>query len=448
MTFLNVNMKIVPTYRAVGVAALPVIISFAAVFHAKGGAVLAWSLVTLFGFAVWDLIMLLSELPSIKASLSGVVRLTSHQQSKVFLTLNRNIYPQRAEVMSLGAPWPIEFDCPLNPLDFVWPKNAVAVELSFDVAAHTRGVYPLNHFFVQRCSPFGLWNLNQKLKVESELRVYPPLSAAARRMAASLLTSASAGLNVVRLLGQGREFERLRDYLPGDSYSDIDWKATARRRKPVTRLYQAEHTQNVLVVIDAGRLSARRRGRDPLLDSYINAALFLGQVAQKAGDHFGVLTLSDRVSNYIRPGSGKTHINVCRELLCQLKQTSHSPAFDELFSFLRLHLSKRTLVLVLTDLTDPLLAEKFLNHVDVAIKRHLLYVCMPLPEESRTLFEDPVSSVNEIYQSISGDLMNRDLEVLRRTLAAKGVTLNLVDPENCAVALVNQYLEVKQRQIL
>jgi uncharacterized protein (DUF58 family) len=204
----------------------------------------------------------------------------------------------------------------------------------------------------------------------------------------------------------------------------------------------------VLVVIDAGRLSSRQRGKEPVLDSYINAALFLGQIAQKNGDHFGVLTFSDRVNSYIRPSSGKAHINACRELLCQQEQTSHSPAFDELFSFLRLHLSKRTLILVLTDLDDPLLSEKFLSYVDVAIKRHLRHVCMPLPEDSCSLFEKPVSSVDEIYQSITGDLMGRDLEVLRRELAAKGVTLKLVAPENCAVALVNQYLEVKQRQLL
>ena len=441
-------MKIVPTYKLIGIATLPVIISLASVFHEKGGAALALSLVILVCFALWDLIMLFSELPEVKASLSSVVRLTSHRQGQLSVTLSRSASSAKSEVLSLGAPLPIGISCAQNPLTFAWPKGAGAVEISFDVAAHDRGVYPLNQLFVQRGSPFGLWNLNQELPVESELRVYPPLGAAARRMAATFLTSGKAGLSVVRLLGQGREFERLRDYLPGDSYSDIDWKATARRRKPVTRLYQAEHTQKVLVVIDAGRLSARQRAKGPVLDSYINAALFLGQVARKNGDHFGVLTFSDRVSSYIRPGSGKAHINACRELLCQQEQTSHSPAFDELFSFLRLHLSKRTLVLILTDLDDPLLSEKFLSYVDVAIKRHLVHVCMPLPEVSRTLFEKPVASVNEVYQSITGDLMGRDIEVLRRELASKGVTLNLVDPENCAVALVNQYLEVKQRQLL
>ena len=441
-------MKIVPTYRLIVVSFVPVIISLGSVFHEKGGTVLALSLAALGGFALWDLVLLVSGRNRVHGSLPAVVRLTSHGEGRVDATLRREGSGERDEVVSLGIPWPVEIESRRNPLEFIWPGGAEAVEVSFEVSASRRGLFPVKSLFLQQVSLFGLWHLHRELPVQSEVRVYPPLSAAARRMAARFLTSGRAGLSVVRLLGQGREFERLRDYLPGDSYSDIDWKATARRRKPVTRLYQAEHTQKVLVAIDTGRLSARRRGEDPVLDSYINAALFLGQIAQKNGDHFGVLTFSDRVSSYIRPGSGKAHINACREMLCRQEQTFHSPAFDELFAFLRLHLSKRTLVLVLTDLDDPLLSEKFLNHVDVAIKRHLVHVCMPRPEENCRLFDRQVGSVDEIYNRVAGDLMRYDLEVLRRELSAKGVFLKLTEPGNCAVTLVNQYLEVKQRQLL
>jgi hypothetical protein len=106
------------------------------------------------------------------------------------------------------------------------------------------------------------------------------------------------------------------------------------------------------------------------------------------------------------------------------------------------------LVLVLTDLDDPLLAEKFLSHVTIAIKRHLVHVCMPSPQDQNALFEEPVETVEEMYRSLAGDMMRRELETLRRELASKGVTLKLANSETYAVALVNQYLEVKQRQLL
>jgi uncharacterized protein (DUF58 family) len=441
-------MKLVPTYKLVALAGLPVLISLGAVFHAQGGLLLGACLLVLFCFALADLLLALQVAPDLKAESTDLLRLTNHSAGSFSLLLSREKARPRSERISVGIEWPYEIEAPNNPQTFLWPRGAARIEVHLDIIPHKRGLYPIRTVFLQSESVFGLWQLHQALPIQTELRVYPPLSISARRMAARFLTSGRSGLSVVRLLGQGREFERLRDYLPGDSYSDIDWKATARRQKPATRLYQAEHTQKVVVAIDAGRLSSRRLGNDPVLDHYINAALFLGQIAQKNGDHFGVLVFSDRVCQFIRPGSGKAHLNTCRELLCQLEETQHSPAYDELFAFLRLQLPKRSLVLVLTDLDDPLLAEKFLAHVTIAIKRHLVHVCMPSPQDQNALFEEPVETVEQMYRNLAGDMMRRELETLRRELAAKGVTLKLADPETYAVALVNQYLEVKQRQLL
>ncbi|MDD2600272.1 MAG: DUF58 domain-containing protein [Kiritimatiellae bacterium] len=441
-------MKIVPTYRLVMFAVIPVLAALLSAFLASGRAAMLLAGALLAILALFDLLTLSRQISALQAHVPKVLRLTCHRPGKLEVTLSCHPAPARAQILSLGAPWPLALESPLNPLRFTWPQGAEAVDLAFELTAHARGGIALTELFVQSGSLLGLWHLNRTLPVDLELRVYPELSASARRVSARFLSAHSAGLSLTRLLGQGREFERLRDYLPGDSYADIDWKATARRRKPVTRLYQAEHTQQILVAIDAGRLSARVRGGTPVLDSYINAALFLGQIARKNGDHFGVLTFSDRVSSYIRPGSGQAHHNACRELLCHEKQTSCSPAFDELFSFLRLNLAKRTLVLILTDLDDPLLSEKFLAHVEVALKRHLVHLCMPRPMASSAVLEEPVTSVEQIYTAVAGDLIRRDLEILRRALAAKGVVLKLAEPEDVAVALVNQYLEVKQRQML
>jgi len=441
-------MKIVPTYKLVAIAVIPVLAALTAAFYTDGLAVLVLTLLLLLAIGFFDMLSLLIDAPRFKVIVPDVVRLTCHKQGTLVVRVSMDRELKSSRMIYLGAPFSVGIDCKLNPLPFKWPAGAGAVEVSFEIIAHERGEIPMQKLFLQSGSIFGLWSSYHSLPVKLELRVYPPLSPGARRMAARFLTSNSAGLSMVRVLGQGREFERLRDYMPGDSYSDIDWKATARRRRPVTRLYQAEHTQKVLVAVDTGRLSARRRKGDPVLDRYINAALFLGQIAQKNGDHFGVLTFSDRVTSYVRPGSGQAHYNACRELLCHEKAVACSPAYDELFSFLRLHLSKRTLVLILTDLDDPLLSEKFLNNVDLAIKRHLVHVCMPRPQLSQSIFEKPVESVAQIYQCVAGDLVSRDLDMLRRELAAKGVVLKLTDPDDAAVALVNQYLDIKQRQIL
>ena len=106
-----------------------------------------------------------------------------------------------------------------------------------------------------------------------------------------------------RQIGKGREFENLRQYLPGDSFEDIHWKATARRGFPVVKLYRVEHAQEVYAIIDASRLSAR----EGILDSYVDAALHLALVAERQGDRFGLVTFSDRTQQFVRARSGMDH---------------------------------------------------------------------------------------------------------------------------------------------
>ena len=153
------------------------------------------------------------------------------------------------------------------------------------------------------------------------LRVYPNLRD--RATAALFLRAPNAGMRVHRQVGKGREFERLREYMPGDSYEDIHWKATAHRRTPVVKLYQVEHAQEVYVVIDASRLSAREQ----ILESYVTAALHLALVAERQGDRFGLITFSDRPHRLVRARSGMDHFRLCRETIYNLQAAARQPRF-------------------------------------------------------------------------------------------------------------------------
>src|SRR5690606_8645271 len=101
-----------------------------------------------------------------------------------------------------------------------------------------------------------LWAVRGSSACEIELRVYPDLSKERKTVAAFFLNRGMFGLHAHRMVGRGREFERLREYMPGDSYDEIHWKATARRGTPITKVFQVERTQEVYVVIDASRLTS------------------------------------------------------------------------------------------------------------------------------------------------------------------------------------------------
>jgi uncharacterized protein (DUF58 family) len=249
------------------------------------------------------------------------------------------------------------------------------------------------------------------------------------------------------MIGQGREFEKLREYIHGDSYDQIHWKATAKRGRPVTKIFQVERTQEVYVAIDSSRLSARPAGTETILEHQLRASLVLGMVAQRQGDLFGLVTFSDRVDGFLRAKNGKAHYTACRELLTALHPRLVTPDFDDLFSFMRLRLRRRALIIILTDLSDPVLAERFVQGSNLIARQHLVLVDMVRPPQSRLLFSQPdADSIDSLYEKLAGHLLLQDTRELQNTLHRHGILLSLLEDSRLTPELVNQYLAVKLRQ--
>ena len=241
----------------------------------------------------------------------------------------------------------------------------------------------------------------------------------------------------------------MREYVSGDSMDEIHWKATARRGHPITKVFQVERTQEIYVVIDASRLSARPAGGETALERALAAALLVGVAAERRGDLFGLAAFSHQVEAFVRARSGKAHYAACRDAIYQLQPRPVSPDFDEIATFLRLRLRKRSLLLFLTSLDDPVLAENFVRATRLLARRHLVLAGMLRPKAAHPLFEDArVESSEDIYRQLAGHLAWKHLRELERTLARQGVRLALIEPEKIAGSLIGLYDEVKQRQLL
>jgi uncharacterized protein (DUF58 family) len=312
-----------------------------------------------------------------------------------------------------------------------------------------RGNYRINSAYVEGVSSFGFWAARKKLSVQSEIRVYPNVIAERSTLAALFINRGAFGLHAERQVGKGRDFEKLREYLPGDSFDDIHWKAAARRARPVTKVFQVERTQEVYVVIDASRLSARDAGGSPILERLVTAALILGLAAERQGDLFGLLAFSDKIDAFVRAKNGKSHYNHCRDALYTLQPQTVSPDFDELSAFLRLRLRRRALIVFLTSLDDPAIAESFVRNVEWIRRQHLVIVNMIRQKGVRPLFSDSkVSSVDELYEQLGGHLRWHKLRQLEKTLQRRGVRFSLLENERLSADVVSQYLSIKQRQLL
>ena len=327
-----------------------------------------------------------------------------------------------------------------------------------------RGSYRVPSVHLEAPSRLGLWNIRRHQTTNVEVRVYPDLLEERKRVAMIFLRRNAFGIRSQRQVGKGREFEKLRDYAHGDPLEDVHWKATAKRGRPVSKVFQVERTQEVYVVIDCSRLTARLShpqesvdAREPaevrttVLDRFLTAGLLLGLATEQQGDHFGLVTFSDKVHSVIRAKNGHSHFALCRDSLFQLQPRLVTPDFDELFSTIRMRLRKRALVMVLTALDDPIIAESFLRGVDLIRRQHLVLVNMMEPGGTKPLFSRHApapQNTREIYDALAGHALWQKLRELEGTLESRGVKFTVTGNELLTRELLGQYLEVKQRQIL
>ncbi|MFN7141300.1 MAG: DUF58 domain-containing protein, partial [Limisphaerales bacterium] len=162
--------------------------------------------------------------------------------------------------LRLGLPLPLEVESEQEDLIALVPAKAEVSRIHWSLLPLKRGNYRLEKCFVEVKSPLGFWAFRFTQPLEVELRVYPNLANERRSVAAIFMNRGNFGVHALRQVGKGRDFEKLREYVPGDSYEDVHWKATAKRGKPVTKVFQIERTQEVYVIIDSSRLSARMCG--------------------------------------------------------------------------------------------------------------------------------------------------------------------------------------------
>lgn len=341
------------------------------------------------------------------------------------------------------------------------PQDAELSRFPFPCTPGQRGKYVIPTAHIETSSPLGFWATRKTVILQAEVRVYPNLLRERRTIAALFLKRGFLGLHAQRQLGKGRDFEKLREYVPGDSYDEIHWKATARRGLPITKVFQIERTQEVYLVLDASRLSARvpeplttSPGTPPppavsTLERFVTTTLLLGLAAEHQGDLFGLLTFSDKVDSFVRARNGKAHYSACRDTLYTLEPRIATPDFDEVCTFIRLRLRRRALIVFLTSLDDPVIAENFVRNVDLIRRQHLVLVNMVQPPALKPVFSDPnVSTVDDLYQHLGGHLLWKKMRELEKVLQRRGVKFSMLENERLTAELISQYLTVKQRQIL
>ena len=456
-------MKLVPTYRLIyliGLIFLPLTLLLV-VFSSIAAPTIVLALVIIIAVAM-DAYRSQGRLEGIHVTLPEVVRISKGREGDFSLQIeNENLKVRR---MRLGLAFPEEINTPAVEMRVELPEDNHISSINWLLAGLKQGRYHLNTCYLETASLWGFWSIRTAVRINMEIRVYPNLFDE-RKNLSGLFLNKGLGIHTQRQVGKGRDFEQLREYLPGDSFEDIHWKTTAKRGEPITKVYQIERTQQIYVIIDASRLSARSPEANSapiqddaqtavadlttMLQRFITSALIMALAAERQGDMFGLLTFDDKVRSFLTAKKGKAHFNTCRDTLYTLQPRRVSPDFAELFTFIGTKMRRRALLVFLTHLDDPVLADSFAQYIDLISRQHVILVNMFKPEAAKPLFSsESVSSVNDIYNDLGGHLLWRRLQETQKVLQKRAVGLGMLDNENFCTELVTQYLTLKRRQVL
>ena len=333
-----------------------------------------------------------------------------------------------------------------------------------EIALLRRGLWPGPRVGIERWSPLRIWRLRQWFDVPEPLRIEADLRSGRREILRSPVYRLLIASQQTPWTGHGRDFERLREYQPGDNYSEIAWKSTARRAAPVTRLFQWEQKQEVYFVVDQSRASALALDRTAapesdvppsraprrLLDLAVETALVGATVALELGDEFGLVTYADEPKSWLRAGSGQAHFRQFRERLLNIEPLPTTADYEALFGKIRVRLRRRAYLLLLADLTERSVSHSLGRGVALVRSSHAVLMTSILPAHARPAFSpgEEFDSDQDVYAALAGEKENQRLGALARQMRQLDVELRYIPAERFLRTAVEGYLESKREQRL
>ncbi len=318
------------------------------------------------------------------------------------------------------------------------------VRLSYQLVPTERGNFQFGDIGLRCRGPMGLALIDRIIPASEPVQVYPNLLEVRRYEALLRATLVRAGgYRAKRLPGAGREFSHFRDYTIDDDFRHVNWKATARRGKPITAVFESEHSQDIIFCLDVGRMMAARTGDLSKLDHAINAVLMLTHVSQAFQDNLGLLVFSHTVHQYLPPGKGQAQHAKFLQALYNVKPELCYVNYQEAFQYLIANHPKRALTMVFTDLLDAVVSSEYRDAVRLLRRFHLPLTLAVADVPLQDLAARTPRNAEQMYDIlVARDLLHGRAEMLK-SLERQGVMVLDTIPERLTIDAVNRYLSLK-----
>jgi uncharacterized protein (DUF58 family) len=320
-------------------------------------------------------------------------------------------------------------------------------ELEYELKPVTRGELRFGPIELRVRSPLRLWERRLRLGTPAEIRVYPNFAALSKyALLAADQRLSRIGVRERPRRGEGLEFHQLREYREGDAQRQVDWKATSRTGKLISREYQDERDQNIMFLIDCGRRLAAHDDALSHFDHVLNAVLLLAYVSVRQGDAAGFLTMSGH-SRFMAPRKSPAAVTAMLNQLYDLQPTLLTSDYYAAAVELMMRLRKRALIVIVSNLRDED-EDTLAPALKLLGKRHLvLFASLRESILSRALKSRVDTHDRALTYAATADyLRSRDLAFAR--LGRTGTQCLDVEPQDLPIALVNRYLEIKRARSL
>lgn len=427
-------------YYIGGIAAVVFVLSyFQPALYRIGGLLLLLLLVAI----LIDMLLVYSKKNGIMAERIAGDRFSIGDENKVVLTLHNNYgFPVRTSLID---------ELPFQFQERKWMRKAKLErdkphQLEYHLRPTTRGEYAFGNINLFVHAPLQLVKRHYIFPAEHVVKVYPSYIQMRRyQLLAVSNRLQEAGVKRIRKIGHSMEFEQIKEYVRGDDYRTINWKATARKDGLMVNNYTYERSQQIYCLINKGRVMKMPFHGMTLLDYAINAALVLSNVALVKQDKAGLITFEKNIDSFLLADKKPTQMNQVLENLYRQKTDFLEPDFEKLFSIIRNRVTNRSLMVLFTNFESLESLQREMTALKKIARYHLLLVVFFENTELKSLLDSKTKTLEEIYIKTIAEKFAYEKRQMVKELHKNGIPSILTTPENLTVNTINKYLELKTR---
>jgi uncharacterized protein (DUF58 family) len=400
----------------------------------------------LVAFFLLDIFLLYATKNGIEASRKAPQKLSNSDLNPITIRF-KSAYPFKV-LLSIIDELPVQF----QKRDFEYKTTALKSEkreFDYTVRPVDRGEYVFGNMNIFISTTLRIVKRRFVFQKDQMVPVYPSIIQMQQYDFLAMSNHLTEfGLKKIRRIGHTQEFEQIKEYIPGDDFRTINWKATAKKSQLMVNQYQDEKSQPIYSIIDTGRVMKMPFNGLKLLDYAINATLAFSNVALKRNDKTGMLSFSKKIETFLPAVQKITYLNTILEKLYNINTAYTDSDFGLLYAHIKRKINHRSLLLFYTNFEHISALRRQLPFLTAIDKKHMLVVIFFENTELESLIASDAEDLQSIYHKTIAEKFSLEKRLMQKELQKYGIQTILTKPEHLTVNTINKYLEIKARGIL